>query len=845
MAYGEADELAAWLEEFSETAKQAGWSDETAISFITMTSPSEIVSQIKGLKTLESCIQRLLSYAFPETDAYKYDKELMNTKQNSFYYIGDYDRAIRNCLRKYGFCARLKPQELILREHEFFMRGLHPLTHLEVLRLGFETKETILVHIQKIEKTMEQLAPELEKLFLKESEPISMHKTDPSTLTTESKYCSRHGGGFHNTSECRALKANLPPKKKDEINKSKSQYSYVIKAPEAKKKLLELVGTLQGQDILFQIDPGATISCIGLELTKLKKLNIEPCTEIQSKIATGDILLITGYVNAVFSLACFPNLEFKERLYVIPGKLEAVLLGETFLFAQEALIDYRQARIRLAGTYIYLDPNTKEFYESPDGEIYSQIYNVEDFSQTLSDKEKATLQKFSQYNPILGTIPNSKMEIKIDDTTPIHHTPYSTPMKLQDALTNEIGRLMKLGIITKSTSQYTSPVFIIPKKDGSARLIVDYRKINSRTISDSFPFPDMHAEIRSIPQSSWFSKIDLSMGYHQVKLEEDSRKYTSFVTAHGHFEYTRVPFGLKNAPWVFQRVIREILGEFGVLKVFLDDILIFSNTRSQHLEYLEKVLERLTENNIAINYEKSQFFQRTIVYLGHSISHDGIRPDITPLPELRKNIPPKSLKGIQKLCGILNWFRPFIPSLSTTIKSITDKLSTKAKFNWTKENTETVEKIIGEIQKQNCLAFPNYDEPICLHTDASEFGMGGILSQKNKILGYFSRKFSPTQAKYTVSEKELLAIIEALKYFRTMVFMNRVNVFTDHKNILYDTDMASSRFQRWKLALSEYDITINHISGKENNGADMLSRCFLVDSEPIKRKQPVDLDEEN
>lgn len=229
--------------------------------------------------------------------------------------------------------------------------------------------------------------------------------------------------------------------------------------------------------------------------------------------------------------------------------------------------------------------------------------------------------------------------------------------------------------------------------------MVDYREINKATISDSFPFPDLYKEIRSIPRSSWFSQIDLAMGYHQIELESNAQKYTAFVTPDGQYEYTRVPFCLKNAPRVFQRVIREIFKEFSYVKTFLDDILVFSNTEAEHLQHLETVINKIISSNLAVNVEKSHFCQQEVVYLGHCISASGIKPETSKVPEMRRLIPPKGIRGMQRLCGFLNWFRPFIPGLSTKLHDVTNKLKKKSSLDWNQEDTQRVEEIFKEVER--------------------------------------------------------------------------------------------------------------------------------------------------
>lgn len=450
--------------------------------------------------------------------------------------------------------------------------------------------------------------------------------------------------------------------------------------------------------------------------------------------------------------------------------------------------------------------------------------------QGNSEKEKILLQHFFEHSPVLGTIPSHEMEIDIHDKTAIRSYPMTVPYKLQDEMKQEINRLMDLGIIHQSESKYTSPAFPIRKRNGKIRLIIDYRKINKVIIPDNFPFPDMHKEIRAIPQSNFFSKIDLTMGYHQLKVREESQQYTSFVTQFGQFEYRRVPFGLTNAPRVFQRVMVQLFVKIPFVKVFLDDILIFSKTREEQYMHLEEVLTIIRKNNIAVNPEKSSFFQEEITYLGHRIGREGIRLDLTNYQELENYKRPDTMRKYQKLCGLINWFRPFIKNLSSLAIPITEKLrdGKTNKRDWTAKEETALRNIFGEIKKGICLAYPDYSKEFTIQTDASEHAIGGILKQDNKLLGLFSKKLTKTQERYTVSEKELLAVVESLKHFKDTIFLSKIKVETDHKNLLYNPPIETSRVQRWKLILNEYNLDWNYIKGENNIMADTLSRICLV-----------------
>lgn len=408
------------------------------------------------------------------------------------------------------------------------------------------------------------------------------------------------------------------------------------------------------------------------------------------------------------------------------------------------------------------------------------------------------------------------MKIELQNEDPIHKYPFKIPFKLQEPLKEELKRLLDLGIIKESTSPYAFSAFPILKKNNNIRLIIDHRPLNKITVPDSFPFPDLHDEIRSIPQSDWFSQIDLSMGYHQIELDKKSQKYSSFVTQYGQYEFTRVPFGLTNAPRVFQRVIRKLLGHLKFVRTFLDDILVFSKTREEHFQHSSSILKILSENNISVSFDKSHFFQKEVRYLGHVISGEGIKQKKGLLPKIEKLLPPKILKGIQKICGFINWFRPFIRSLSLKSKPITDKLSKDKKFSWTEKDSEVVRQFTEQLKEEICLSYPNYSLPFQLQTDASDYCMDAVLKLGNSLIAFFSRKFSSVQSRYTTSEKELLAIIESLKFFKNMIYLSKIEIQTDHLNLIHNNlDVYSNRMQRWKLLLTEYDIVWSFIEGKK------------------------------
>ncbi|KAI5188029.1 hypothetical protein NEHOM01_2499 [Nematocida homosporus] len=427
-------------------------------------------------------------------------------------------------------------------------------------------------------------------------------------------------------------------------------------------------------------------------------------------------------------------------------------------------------------------------------------------------------------------IANVRMTIKLTITKELISKSYSIPHNLKPAAKLEIKRLLDEGIIVPATTEsYACAAFPIYKRNGSIRLIIDYRPINAHTQPIAYPFPKIEEVIKDIPDSAVFTQIDLRQGYHQIEVEPESRQYTAFFFNNRHYEYTRVPFGLKNATRFFQKTIQGIIGDFDFAKVLLDDILVHSKTEEEHIRHFYQIMILLHNNNVIINFDKSNFFQQSVTYLGHIIDKDGVRASLERVKELEHIQTPRTRKDVQKIIGLFNWFRPFIPGLSELILPLTDlthKMSAKKNppIRWTDHHESIRLQVLEIIRKGILLSRPDPSKPFTLLADASNYSIGAGLTQGQKLIGLYSAKLSKSKRNYTTEEKELFAIIKALEHFRNIVFLSDVTVETDHKNLLNHRALDKSRAERWKSALMEYQLDWKYIQGSNNTLADFLSR---------------------
>ncbi|KAI5166431.1 hypothetical protein NEIRO03_0849 [Nematocida sp. AWRm78] len=406
----------------------------------------------------------------------------------------------------------------------------------------------------------------------------------------------------------------------------------------------------------------------------------------------------------------------------------------------------------------------------------------------------------------------------MDNSPVILKNPYTLTREKAEACEKKLERLEEEGIISKApVGAYASRGMLIPKKDRSEwRLLVDYRMLNGKTESIAYPFPNLYDTIREIPPGmKMFSQIDLRQGYHQVEIEPNSKKYTGFIIEKYHYVYNRMPFGLKNAPQLFQKIIVDRVGDLPFVKVFLDNILVYSQNREEHNRHLCILAERFRKYNIILNYKKSHFYQSRVHYLGHIISENGVQADARRIQEIRNMPPPRTLKELMQFLGRINWFRPYIPDLSQLAERISDKLGDMNKttdkqepIQWTEDDEKRRMEIFDLIERQITLSSPVAHVPYALCTDACATGMGAILIQLNKLIGMYSQKFISAERNYTVEEQELLAIIKSLRHFRGFVADCKITVYTDHKNLLCMRTLDSSRAERWKIQLQKYDVTL-------------------------------------
>lgn len=463
----------------------------------------------------------------------------------------------------------------------------------------------------------------------------------------------------------------------------------------------------------------------------------------------------------------------------------------------------------------------------------------ETFSITKVIKEYSNI--FFQEGTDLTFTHAIKHTIHTKNDIPIYRKSYRYPEVHKKEVRSQVDEMLKQGIIRPSNSPYSAPIWVVSKKPDASgkqkwRLVVDYRCLNEITVDDKFPIPNIEDIFDKLGRAQYFTTLDLAKGFHQVEIEENDIKKTAFSTDSGHYEFTRMPFGLKNAPATFQRLMNSVLSEYlgSICLVYLDDIIIFSTSLTEHIDSIRKIFKKLQDFNLKVQLDKSEFLKKETEFLGHIVTTEGIKPNPNKIDAIIKYELPKTNRQIKSFLGITGYYRKFIRDYSKIAKPMTKYLKKGQKINLKDpEYIESFDNLKTLITSDPILKFPDFCKTFILTTDASNFALGAVLSQNGHPISYASRTLNSHEIRYSTIEKELLAIVWAVKYFRPYLYGRKFTIQTDHRPLVWLGSLKepNSKLQRWKIKLEEFNYDIEYVKGKNNQVADGLSRVEVNNNE--------------
>ena len=460
-------------------------------------------------------------------------------------------------------------------------------------------------------------------------------------------------------------------------------------------------------------------------------------------------------------------------------------------------------------------------------------------SESMHSEIKGTFDEFSDR---LTTKPGEFtgdlfLEIPLSTDVPVKRKMYNVPFTSKEIIEREVKTMLDLGVIERSSSPYSAPVVLVQKKDGSCRFCIDYRWINKVTLVDAEPIPDVETLFARLGKAEYFTKIDLSKGYWQIKVRPEDRPKTAFATHLGLFQFVRMPFGLVSAPAVFARMMRMLDLDSCSAVNFFDDILVHSISWSQHLIHVRAVLQKLKDFGLTARPSKIEAGFQSLEFLGHVVGGGTLRPAESKMQKILKIPTPTTKKQVRSLLGLLSFYRRYVPnfaSLTAPLSDLTkDGPRSTRKISWTPQCAEALQKIQAILSARPVLRIPQLEVPFVLRTDASSVGLGAVLLQDLEgvlhPVVFASRKLLPRECNYSTIERECLAIVWGIQKFVRFLWGVHFVLQTDHRPLTYlrTCSFKNSRVLRWALSLQEFTFEVKPISGTLNILADLMSRASV------------------
>ncbi len=592
------------------------------------------------------------------------------------------------------------------------------------------------------------------------------------------------------------------------------------------------------------LDSGAEGNLLDISLAQLLHIPLVPLRhKISVSALNGQSLPPISLSTVPITLVTSGNHSETITFLVTHSPLAPVVLGHPWLTQHNPRVDWGHNTVSEWSRACYASCLVSAGFSVCDSVLQEEMGNLSnvpevylDLKEVFSKSRAASLPPHRPYDCAIDLVPGM---------SPPKGRLYSLSVPEREAMEKYISDSLTAGFIRPSSSPAGAGFFFVAKKDGSLRPCIDYRGLNNITVKNTYPLPLMSSAFERLQGASIFTKLDLRNAYHLVRIREGDEWKTAFNTPRGHFEYLVMPFGLSNSPAVFQALVNDVLRDMvdQFIYVYLDDILIFSSSLQEHVQHVRRVLQRLLENGLFVKAEKCAFHAQSVPFLGFIVSPEGVRMDPDRVKAVVNWPTPDSRKALLRFLGFANFYRRFIRNFSQLAAPLTALTSTKMTFRWSNAAEAAFTKLRGRFVSAPILRAPDPTRQFVVEVDASEVGVGAVLSQRatsdDKVhpCAFFSHRLSPAERNYDIGNRELLAVKLALEEWRHWLEGSGVPfiVWTDHKNLEYiqSAKRLNSRQARWALFFGRFEFSISYRPGSKNIKPDALSRIFDISDRPV------------
>lgn len=587
------------------------------------------------------------------------------------------------------------------------------------------------------------------------------------------------------------------------------------------------------------LDSGASVSVVGkngLVFIKDFRLKIHNSDLKNITTADGTQQTVTGVVDLPI---CLGNSCQIIKALVVPSLQHTFILGSDFARKFEILIDFKNE-----SWFVQSNQSNENIAVMPDHaslcsiNINSQLVSLERLSSIQQSIANDLINSFRSISSEIKLGRTNKIVMNIDtgDAKPFKKKQYLLSPYMLKILNSELDDMLNLGVVEPSKSPWCSPVLLVKKSNGEHRFCFDGRALNDITKHDSYPLPNIDRILNMLRDAKFISSIDLRKAFWQIPLDEESKEKTAFsVTGRGLFHFNVMPFGLCNSAQTQQRLVDTLFGPKYENKIYtyLDDLLLTSSCFDEHVRLLNEVREILKDANLTINFKKCEFFKSSLKFLGFVVSEQGLHTDPDKVSAMLNYPRPRTSTEVKRFTGMCSWYRRFINGFSTLVSPLNDLLKGKKKKQpivWSPEAEEAFVKIKQALVSAPILCQPDFNQPFTIQCDASDTGVGGVLTQtldgEERVIAYASRSLSKTERFYSVTERELLSVIFCVEKFRPYVEGVKFQVITDHHSLLWLNNIKnpSGRLARWAVRLRQFSFDLIHRKGSSNVVPDALSR---------------------